>query len=82
MLFLYDIYVYVLYITRRKGPSENRQEREDGDNYIMYMYVLYILLGGRGRAGAGRREKTVTTVICFYFVLNVMMINLNKIHGS
>jgi len=42
--------MYVLYITWRKGPSENRQEGEDGDNHIMYMHVLYILLGGRGRA--------------------------------
>ena len=74
--------MYVLYITRRKGPSENRQEGEDGDNHIMYTHVLYILLEGRGRAGAGRRGKTVTTVICFYFVLNVIVINLNKFHGS
>jgi len=76
------VYMYVLYITRRKGPSENRQEGEDGDNYIMYMQVLYILLGGRGRAGAGRRGKTVTIVNCFYFVLNIIVINLHKIHGS
>ena len=73
-----------IYITRRKGPSENRQEGEDGDNRTMYMHVLYIyiLFGGRGRAGAGRRGKAVTTVNCFYFVLNVMVINLNKFHGS
>ena len=64
---LFDMYTYEVYITRRKGPSENRQEGEDGDNYIMYMYVLYILLGGRGRAGAGRRGKTVTTVNCFLY---------------
>ena len=64
LLFLFDMYTYVLYVIRRKGPSGSRQEGEDGDNCIIHIYVLYILLGGRGRAGAGRRGKTVTTTLC------------------
>ena len=52
--------VYVYY--RRKGPSENRQKGEDGDNSIISTMYVYILLGGRGRAGAGRRGKGVTTI--------------------
>ena len=71
--------MYVLYITWRKGPSENRQEGEDGDNHIMYMHVLYIYYSEEGaEQESGRRGKTVTTVNCLYFVLNVTMLNLNK----
>jgi len=35
-----------------------------GDNYIIYVYI-YILRGGRGRAGAGRRGKMVYFLLLF-----------------
>ena len=37
--YVYEYNIYI-YITWRKGPSENRQEGEDGDNYIYFYYVL------------------------------------------
>jgi len=40
--------MYVSYITRRKGPSENRQEGEDGDNCIISTYVCIYITRRKG----------------------------------
>ena len=50
------LYIVIIW---RKGPCENRQEGEDGENlfYVIYVYII----GGRGRARTGRWGKTVIT---------------------
>ena len=48
----------------RKGPCENRQKGEDGDNFILVFVYIYMLFGGRGRVRTGRRGKTVKIILC------------------
>ena len=48
--------LYIVYVIWRKGPSENRQEGEDGENwYYVYMYILLEEGAEREPVGGGRR---------------------------
>ena len=48
--------LYYVFVIWRKGPSKNRQEGEDGENWhYVYMYILLEEGAEREPVGGGRR---------------------------
>ena len=47
--------LYIVFIIWRKGPSKNRQEGEDGEICILYIYILLEEGAEREPVGGGRR---------------------------